>query len=132
MAPFLPMEALRDTAVADIEIKAGDLVWCVMRHHSVADSHFPRAAAFEPERWLPDAQGAIAADKKVGAPFGSGPRTCPGRYLALLEIKIAIAMLLARYDVTAVDTASGAEAREMMGFVMSPEHLSMRLRFLNR
>lgn len=131
VAPFLPLEALRDTAVAGIAVKAGALVWCVMRHHSVADSHFPRATAFEPERWLPDAQGAIAADKKVGAPFGSGPRTCPGRYLALLEIKIAMAMLLARYDVAAVETASGAEAQEVMGFVMSPEALTMRLRFLN-
>lgn len=128
VAPFIPLEALRDTAVADIEVKTGALVWCVLRHHSVADSHFPRAAEFDPQRWLPDAQGAIAADKKVGVPFGAGPRTCPGRYLALLEIKIAVAMVLARYDIAAVQTASGAEAEEVMGFVMSPESLALRLR----
>lgn len=128
VAPFLPVEALRDTAVAGIEVKAGALVWCVLRHHTVADSHFPRAAEFDPQRWLPDAAGAIAADKKVGAPFGSGPRTCPGRYLALLEIKIAMAMVLARYDVAAVETAGGGEAGEVMGFVMSPENLTLRLK----
>lgn len=126
VAPFMPLEALRDTAVAGIEVKAGALVWCVLRHHSVSDSHFPRAAEFDPQRWLPDAQGAVA-DKKVGVPFGAGPRTCPGRYLALLEIKIAMAMVLARYDVAAVQTASGAEAQEIMGFVMSPENLALRL-----
>ncbi|KQW87802.1 cytochrome P450 [Massilia sp. Root418] len=127
VAPFMPLEALRDTAVAGIEVKAGALVWCVLRHHTVSDSHFPRAAEFDPERWLPDAQGAVAADKKVGVPFGAGPRTCPGRYLALLEIKIAMAMVLARYDIAAVQTASGAEAGEIMGFVMSPENLVLRL-----
>jgi cytochrome P450 len=127
VAPFMPLEALRDTAVAGIEVKAGALVWCVLRHHTMSDSHFPRPAEFDPQRWLPDAQGAVSADKKVGVPFGSGPRTCPGRYLALLEIKIAMAMVLARYDIAAVQTASGAEAGEIMGFVMSPENLVLRL-----
>jgi cytochrome P450 len=131
VAPFMPLEALRDTAVADIDVKAGALVWCVLRHHSVSDSHFPRADAFDPQRWLPDAQGEASADKKVGVPFGAGPRTCPGRYLALLEIKIAIAMVLARYEVQAVRTATGAEAREVMGFVMSPESLCMRILMRN-
>ena len=128
VAPFMPLEALRDTTVGGYQVKAGALVWCVLRHHSVADSHFPRAAEFDPQRWLPDAGGVIAADKKVGVPFGSGPRTCPGRYLALLEIKIAMAMLLARYDIAAVGTASGREPKEVMGFVMSPENMSLRLR----
>lgn len=132
VAPFMPLEALRDTAVAGHAVKAGALVWCVLRHHSVADSHFPRAAEFEPQRWLADAAGNVAADKTVGMPFGSGARTCPGRYLALLEVKIAMAMLLARYDITAVDTASGAEANEVMGFVMAPENLFMRLQRSSR
>ncbi|CAN7694072.1 cytochrome P450 [Pseudoduganella sp. LjRoot289] len=131
VAPFIPLEALRDTAVAGVQVQAGALVWCVLRHHSVAESHFPRACEFEPQRWLADAEGHIAADKKVGVPFGSGARTCPGRYLALLEIKIAMAMLLARYDIAGVGTASGAEAKEMMGFVMSPEKLTLRLRMIS-
>jgi len=35
------------------------------------------------------------------------PRICPGRYLALLEIKVAMAMLLARFDIASVATAHG-------------------------
>jgi cytochrome P450 len=127
VAPFMPLEALRDTSVAGIHVPAGGLVWCVLRHHSVTDSHFPRAAEFDPQRWLADGQGA-AADKKVVMPFGAGPRTCPGRYLALLEIKVAMSMLLARYDIVAVDTPDGRDAQEVMGFVMSPESLHLRLR----
>ncbi|MES2264408.1 MAG: cytochrome P450 [Pseudomonadota bacterium] len=126
VAPFMPLEALRETSVAGIRVPAGAMLWCVLRNDSVTDSHFPRAAQFEPQRWL--AEGADAADKTIVIPFGSGPRTCPARYLALLEIKIAMAMLLGRFDIAGVDTPDGAQAREVMAFVMSPHGLRMRLR----
>jgi hypothetical protein len=44
-----------------------------------------------------------------------------------LEIKIAMAMLLGSFDIAGVDTPDGGEAQELMGFVMSPIGLSMRL-----
>ena len=121
-APYMPLEALHDTVVGDVQLTKGAVVWCVLRHDSVDDAHFPRAAQFEPERWL----GAV--DKKVGMPFGAGPHMCPGRYLALLEIKIAMAMLLANFEIESVEAVGGGEPEEVMGFVMSPGELAMRLR----
>ncbi|WP_295993039.1 cytochrome P450 [Rugamonas sp.] len=126
VAPYIPLEALRDTVVGDVAVPRGMLVWCVLRHDAVDEGHVPRAAAFEPERWL--AGGGQAMDKRLGQPFGGGLRTCPGRYLALLEIKAAMAMLLSTFELAAVDTPDGGEARELMGFVMSPLGLTMRLR----
>jgi cytochrome P450 len=112
--------------VGDVAVPAGSLVWLVMRHDSVSDDHVARAAQFDPARWLPGAQqGAI--DKHVSMPFGAGVRMCPGRYLALLEIKIATAMLLASFDVAAIDTADGGAPEELSGFTMSPIGLRMRL-----
>jgi cytochrome P450 len=131
VAPFLPVEATRDTTVGGVRVPEGTLVWCVLRHESMADSHFSNPAAFDPARWLAQEagmDGAARADKRVTVPFGSGPRTCPGRYLALLEIKIAIAMLLGRFELAGVDTQDGQPAQEHMGFVMSPVGLRMRLR----
>ena len=125
VAPFLPVEALRDTVIGDIAVPAGTLVWCVMRHDTVSDAHFPEAQAFQPERWL--AEGGEANNKRAAMPFGAGLRTCPGRYLALLEIKIAMAMLLGSFDIAGVDTPDGGEAQELMGFVMSPIGLTLRL-----
>ena len=125
VAPFLPVEALRDTVIADIAVPAGTLVWCVMRNDTVADAHFPDAQVFQPERWL--AEGGEANNKRASMPFGAGLRTCPGRYLALLEIKIAMAMLLGSFDIAGVDTPDGGEAQELMGFVMSPIGLTLRL-----
>ena len=124
VAPFLAIQALHDTTVVDIRVPAGTLVWCVMRHDSIDERYFSNAAAFEPERWLGDA----GATKRVAMPFGSGPRICPGRYLALLEIKLAMAMLLGSFEIDAVDTPDGADAREAMHFTMNPVGLRMRLR----
>jgi cytochrome P450 len=136
VAPFMPLEALRDTVVSDVHVPAGTIVWCVLRHDSVDERYFPRADAFEPGRWLSaNVEGAsvegAGADKRVAMPFGGGPRTCPGRYLALLEIKIAMAVLLGSFDIEAVETPDGKEAAELMAFVMSPIGLKMRIRERN-
>ena len=126
VAPFLPFEALRDTVIGDVAVPTGTLVWCVMRHDSVSDTHFADAQAFKPERWLAEGnQGAN--NQRASMPFGAGLRTCPGRYLALQEIKIAMAMLLGSFDIAGVDTPDGGEAQELMGFVMSPIGLKLRL-----
>lgn len=122
-AAFIPLEALADTVVGDVQVAQGTIVWCVMRAGSLDDANFADATAFDPQRWLDD-----AVSKKASMPFGAGPRTCPGRYLALLEIKVAMAMLLARFEIHDVATEHGGEPDERMGFVMEPETLRMRLR----
>jgi cytochrome P450 len=61
-------------------------------------------------------------------PFGAGPRICPGRYLALLEIKVAVATLLGRFDIASIDTPDGREPREHLEVTMAPVGLTMTLR----
>jgi cytochrome P450 len=124
VGPFMPLEAVRPTVVEDVEVPAGGIVWCVMRHDSVDGRYFDKPLQFEPDRWL---NGDTAA-KRIGMPFGAGPRTCPGRYLALLEVKVALAMLLASFDGIAVDGSD----EEHMAFVMGPRGLSMRLQQASR
>jgi len=121
-AAFLPFEALADTVVGDVQVARGTLVWCVMRCSSVDDAWVANAAQFDPQRWL---DGRI--DKKVSMPFGGGPRTCPGRYLAMLEIKVAMTMLLGGFEIVSVATVHGGEPAEKQGFLMEPELLHMRL-----
>lgn len=129
VAPFQVVEALRDTTVGDVQVPRGTIIWCAMRVDSISDAHFPDATAFKPERWLGDdaAASPMSSAKRVSMPFGAGPRVCPGRYLALLEIKMAMAMLLAHFEIDAVGTPDGAEPAEHMSFTMSPLGLSMRL-----
>jgi cytochrome P450 len=61
-------------------------------------------------------------------PFGAGPRICPGRYLALTEIKTALAVLLGGFELIDVGTADGREPAERLQFAMAPVGLTMRLR----
>jgi cytochrome P450 len=61
-------------------------------------------------------------------PFGEGPRICQGRYLALLEMKMAIAMLSGNFDIEDVAAPDGHAAREHPAFTMQPVGLRMRLR----
>jgi len=130
VAPFLTLDTLQDTTVADIRVPKGTVIWNVLRGDSLDERHFASANAFEPERWLSDSPAVAAAGshaKRVAMPFGSGPRMCPGRYLALLEIKLAMAMLLARFEIRSVETPDGGEAEEAMLFTMNPIGLRMRL-----
>lgn len=127
VAPINTMQALHDTRVGDVEIRQGMIVMAVMRRDATSERHLPNAAAFDPARWLADARQAGAA-KRLSMPFGAGPRICPGRYLALMEIKLAIAMLLRHFDITAVDTPDGQAPRELLQLAMGPVGLAMRLR----
>ncbi|MEP7102312.1 MAG: cytochrome P450 [Burkholderiales bacterium] len=129
VGPFQVIEALRDTEIAGIRVPERTGVWCVMRGDSLSERHFPNPQAFEPERRLADGSaGAASSAKRVSMPFGAGARVCPGRYLALLEIKMAMAMLLTHFEIEAVTTPDGGAAVEHLAFTMMPVGLTMRLR----
>jgi len=130
VAPNLPLQATRDTVLGDVRVPAGTMVINMLRHDSVSERFVPNAAAFEPERWLGERGpgGQANSAKRLSMPFGAGPRMCPGRYLALLEMKMAMAVLLGRFDIAAVDAPNGHEPEERLSFTMMPVGLSMRLR----
>ncbi len=131
VAPFFAVQALRDSVIADVRIPEGTLVWCALRHDSLQERHFPEPMKFDPQRWLGEPgqpSHSASSAKRISMPFGAGPRVCPGRYLALLEIKMAMAMLLAHFDIESVATPDGAEPREFLAFTMAPVGLKMRLR----
>jgi cytochrome P450 len=128
VAPQTGIEALRDTTLGDVEILKGMVVIGVMRRDATSERHVANASAFQPERWLEEASPAATSAKRISMPFGAGPRICPGRYLALLEMKMALAALLANFDLAQVDTVDGRPPRELLQLAMAPVGLRMRLR----
>ena len=130
VAPIIPLQAVCDVTVGDVRVPAGVIIQNIMRSDSVSDNHLAHATFFQPERWLAgvDGPGAMAkAAKRISMPFGAGPRICPGRYLALLEMKMAIAVLLGNFEIENVATPDGREAKEHLAFTMQPVGLRMRL-----
>lgn len=130
VAPQLPLQALQDTVVAGVRVPAGTVVISMLRRDSVSDAHLEDPLAFRPERWLADGGPGRQASsaKRLSMPFGAGPRICPGRYLALLEMKLAMATLLGRFDIQSMASPRGDEPEERLSFTMMPVGLTMRLR----
>lgn len=126
--PFNVLVALEDTEVAGVALDKGTWIWSVCRHDTLAEKYFPNPKAFNPQRWLIHPDNDLTLSRKVSMPFGSGPRVCPGRYLAMLEIKLAMVMLLNNFDILSLDTPDGGEAQELMSITMNPVGLSMKLR----
>jgi cytochrome P450 len=125
--PFNVLVALKDTEVAGVAVEKGMWIWSVCRHDTVAEHYFPDPTAFKPQRWLKTEGNDLAQARRVSMPFGSGPRVCPGRYLAMLEIKLAMVMLFKDFDIESVNTPDGGEAQELMSITMNPVGLTMKL-----
>jgi len=129
VAPIIVLQPKRDTVVSDIEVPKGTLLMCLMRAGATDERRFPGARSFDPERWMDGQMRGASANspKRVSMPFGAGPRLCPGRYLAILEMKMVIAMLLSGFDIESVTTPDGREAQEHLAFTMFPVGLRLKL-----
>ncbi|KZL74652.1 cytochrome p450 monooxygenase [Colletotrichum tofieldiae] len=77
----------------------GFMLWGV--HHAIhrAPEHWAKPDNFIPDRWLVSPGHELyPADKEAWRPFERGPRNCIGQELALLEVKVILAMVLRDFD----------------------------------
>ena len=117
------LEAKVETVVGDLHVPKGTRVAVLMRPAACDPDHFVEPRTFRPRRWL--GENAGAHDVAAHIPFGSGPRICPGRVLAVLQMKLLLSMLYRNFDVERVGGAKGV--REHFAFTMSPVGLKVRL-----
>ncbi len=109
------------------QIPRGTVIMLLTRQIAVDEAQFGNADTFDPDRWLTlDDERQCPHDTSAFIPFGTGPRFCPGRNLALLEIRTALAMLCRNFDVELAD--SSRPVREKLAFTMMPDDLIVRFR----
>ena len=125
VAPIIMLETERDAVVAGVQVPKDHLIMCLMRAGAIDERRFPDAQAFDPARW--QAGASVNSPKRVSMPFGAGPRLCPGRYLAIHEMKMVMSMLLAGFEIERVDTPDGGDAIENLAFTMAPVGLRLKL-----
>jgi cytochrome P450 len=121
VVPFNVFEPVRDTEVGGVAVAAGTKICFVNRPALTDPSRFPDPLAYRPERWVDPA----GHDPRAFLQFGAGPRVCPGRHLATLEIRLVLGTLLARHAWT-LDTPAD-RVREVNAFTMHPDRLPVRL-----
>ena len=128
LRPVVPIsfhDANVDTSLDQYFVPKRTTVAPLLRPAAVDPANFFDPSAFRPERWLEDS----IRPHNVSAymPFGTGPRMCPGRSLALLEMKTLLSMLYKNFDVDRV--GASADVSELFrGLTMAPAGLSVRLR----
>jgi len=66
--------------------------------------YFPEPEKFQPERFLKPNDSEIVPFSYI--PFGGGPRVCIGQRFAMIEMKIAMAKLLANFKIVATPATS--------------------------
>jgi cytochrome P450 len=122
VANGLVVQSLTDTVVCDTHIPAGTRLILGTRKTS---RDVGGGASFEPERWLPDGERK-PPDQKSFLAFGAGPRFCPGRNLAFLEAKTALAMIARNFELRLDETAPPVQ--EHFSFTMIPKGLRVRVK----
>ena len=116
-------QAIHDVELGEYAIPRGTLVaispWTLHRH----PGHWPRPLRFDPERFSEAAKAA--RPRYTYLPFGGGPRQCIGTNFALIEAKLVLASLLARYR---LELLSGQDLRPDPAVTLRPRQgLKMRL-----
>ncbi len=121
------VETLADTTVCDTHIPAGTRLILEFRHVGRGAG----GPEYQPARWLDSAsenggqRTGPSIDQKSFLAFGAGPRFCPGRNLAFLESKTAMAMIARNFHIE-LDQAAG-HVDEQLAFTMIPRGLRVRL-----
>ncbi|MBV9002163.1 MAG: cytochrome P450 [Solirubrobacterales bacterium] len=76
-SPFIALEALTDTQIADIRVPSGTGVALFTRYATNQSATFPDARAFSPERWLNGNNGKADRTKASPAPGSARGATLP-------------------------------------------------------
>lgn len=125
VAAIMPLEAIEQTDIEGVRIPKGTIIVLLLRRGAELAMRLPDWPQFRPERWLEE--GAQQADDPGRAmfPFGGGPRFCPGRYLAMAEMKVALSMLFRNFELSL--DADAPPVKECFTFTVTPSALPVLL-----
>ena len=125
VAPIMLFQATQDMELEEFSIRKGQKILTQFRSAALKDKYFTQADAFKPERWLKESKCPVH-NTDAFTPFGSGPRYCPGRNLAILEVRMVLSMLFKNFEIEMV--TEHAEINEIMAFTMMAGDYKVRLR----
>jgi cytochrome P450 len=97
--------AIRDTALLGFDIPKNTVIGvCIASVHG-NEQFFPEPKKYDPYR--KDLDMVILNPENGFMPFSSGPRGCPGRYLAATILKLGVSRIVSKYRLHASPNAKG-------------------------
>ncbi|XP_062084231.1 cytochrome P450 714C2-like [Humulus lupulus] len=112
-------EAFKDMKIGKIFVPKGVNVWTtVLTHHTDPQIWGPDSFEFNPERFSNGITGACKLPH-LYMPFGVGPRICLGQNLAMVELKILLALLVSKFSFT---LSPNYVHKPAIRLVIEPEH----------
>jgi len=131
VAPYMSLEPLEEVRLQGVRLAAGTKMFMLHRPAMMDPDNYADPERYDPDRWLHDHRHEDAASER-GAhepraylQFGAGPRVCPGRHLAAVEMRLVVSMLTANF--TAQLAPNPADIREVCTFTVVPSEMPMRL-----
>ncbi len=88
-------------------------------------AQFGRPEEFLPERWATGHEQVQPHNPRAYAQFGAGPRMCPGRHLAAVELRLVLSMLARNFSMELA--ADPKSIKEVLAFTMMPSQMPVRL-----
>jgi cytochrome P450 len=126
IVPLIFLEPLVDVVLGGVALPAGTPLFFVLRPAMLDERHFGRPGEFLPERWTAGHENVQPHNARAYAQFGAGPRVCPGRHLAGVELRLVLSMLSRNFS---VELATNADAvNEVLAFTMMPSQLRVRMK----
>lgn len=123
--PLHPRIASEDTELGGHFLPAQTELFLSIFHMHHDPAIFPDPRRFDPGRW-----SKIKPSVYEYNPFSAGPRMCIGAAFAMMEIKVALAMLLQRFR---VERVHDARIDRRVAITMAPKHgLRMHVRAADR
>jgi len=100
VAPCLFFEANHDLTLGGERFSKGTIVNAMISRPARQEKYFSHANEFRPERWIEkERDPSWKHEAKALLPFGGGARMCPGKTLAMVEMKCVLAMLCRNFEV---------------------------------
>ena len=118
-------EPLEDVEIEGYQFKKGAPIAIPARHAATQDENFTKGKSFYPERWMKESKCPVRS-MDAYIPFGGGPHFCPGRNLAILEVKLLLSMLFKNFDVEMLTPHK--DISEIMAFTTMPSDFKVRLK----
>ena len=123
--PLHPRIVAQDTELAGHFLPAQTELFLSIFHMHHDPAVFAHPNRFDPSRW-----SKIKPSVYEYNPFSAGPRMCIGAAFAMMEIKIALAMLLQRFR---VERVRSLRMDRRVAITMAPKHgLPMKIRRADR